>query len=343
VKRPTHFLAGILAALFLCLPVWADSDAISRLYNFTPNSTISSSQMNAELNQLVTKMNAKIGIGTTSTITGAKTFSSNITLTATPSAGGHVVTKSYVDGRYPTGYHGSAAPIWVSNTTFTVAFVRERDGTDAKNIAVTGSTTVDISTNGLNGLDTGSVAANTFYYLYAISKADASLPGLILSTVNESASGTITLPATYTLKRQLPFWVLTDSASHIITFSVGAGWPRQPYIWYRTIQTLWTGSGFNSSIVESTPSFSGGTATITNSYIPPICKRAVANFVTSAGSYSVLSITPHSASDLTFFAFPGAGNQVQEIPAASSWDVTQAINNATVHIDFLAGIVTEVP
>jgi hypothetical protein len=94
--------------------------------------------------------------------------------------------------------------------------------------------------------------------------------------------------------------------------------------------------------VEVTPTFSTGSATITNSFIPSICGRTITNFVTSAGSLSVFSITPHSGTDLTYFHFSAAGNQLQEIPNASSFDVTQAVNNSAVHIDFLGGVVTGV-
>ena len=55
-------------------------DDIARLYTFLPDTTIESAKVNAELNQLITTTNTKVGRGTTETITGAKTFTANCTL-----------------------------------------------------------------------------------------------------------------------------------------------------------------------------------------------------------------------------------------------------------------------
>lgn len=53
---------------------------------------------------------------------------------------------------YPTGYRGSAPPVWASTSTFTMAYIRERDSLDANNITKATSTTVDMGTTGLNGI-----------------------------------------------------------------------------------------------------------------------------------------------------------------------------------------------
>jgi hypothetical protein len=53
---------------------------------------------------------------------------------------------------YPANVHGSAAPVYATSSTMTVASIAERDSMDAINIQKTSSTTVDIATTGLNGL-----------------------------------------------------------------------------------------------------------------------------------------------------------------------------------------------
>lgn len=53
---------------------------------------------------------------------------------------------------YPTGYRGSAPPVYASTSTFTVAYIRERDASDLYNITKATSTTVDMGTTGLNGI-----------------------------------------------------------------------------------------------------------------------------------------------------------------------------------------------
>lgn len=229
-------LLALFFAVILAVPQgFAASDDISRLYNFTAGDTIQSSQVNGELNQLVTTMNSKFGRGIANTLTGNNTFSgantfSGITTfsngttglkadtlseytgsagvtiqgvgsllkvdTITPKTAGGGVTFTeaikpsvtadptlakglvwfnstsnllkFYDGTttqtvgtlsaaaFPTGYHGSAPPVYASATTFTVANIRERSNDDTVNITKAGSTTVTTSTSGLSGCTIGS-------------------------------------------------------------------------------------------------------------------------------------------------------------------------------------------
>ncbi len=89
---------------------------------------------------------------------------------ADPSVSTQAATKGYTDTlvatTFPTGYRGSAPPVYASSTTFTVAFLRDRNSADDGNIAKATSTTVDITTTGLNGIArstanlTGTIAYN---------------------------------------------------------------------------------------------------------------------------------------------------------------------------------------
>lgn len=73
---------------------------------------------------------------------------------------------------------------------------------------------VDCTTVGLNGLDTGALAINTWYHVFAICKPFAALPGLIASTSLTAP----TYPAGYTLKRRIGSFK-TDGSGHIIAFT----------------------------------------------------------------------------------------------------------------------------
>lgn len=69
------------------------------------------------------------------------------------------------------------------DTIINVALGQARDSTNALDMELTAAVDVDISTNGLNGLDTGSAANNTLYYLYIIADQTGYNPtGCILST-----------------------------------------------------------------------------------------------------------------------------------------------------------------
>lgn len=62
------------------------------------------------------------------------------------------VTLSALSTAYPTGFRNSAAPVYASTTTFTQAYIRDRDSSDSANITKNTTTTVDITTTGLNGI-----------------------------------------------------------------------------------------------------------------------------------------------------------------------------------------------
>lgn len=85
-----------------------------------------------------------------------------------------------------------------SNTTVAVAatYVTVSNGTSTLTVPV--SATCDLGTNGaVNSLDTGTIAANTWYYMYAIS--DGSTNGTLASTSSTSP----TMPSGYTYKARI--------------------------------------------------------------------------------------------------------------------------------------------
>ena|GEM_PF-6004743 len=69
-----RILTLIILFIFPCISL-AASDDIARLYNFSAGTTIQSSQVNAEFNQLVNTSNTKAGRGVNNTMTGNNTFS----------------------------------------------------------------------------------------------------------------------------------------------------------------------------------------------------------------------------------------------------------------------------
>lgn len=68
--------------------------------------------------------------------------------------------------------------------------------------------TVDSAVVGLNGLDAGAFGASQTWHLFVISKADGSVPGLLLSQSPTAP----TFPATYTLKRLIMSYKLTSGS-----------------------------------------------------------------------------------------------------------------------------------
>ena len=159
----------------------------------------------------------------------------------------------------PAGYRGTANPVYASTATLTVPYINDKDSTALINIYKSTTTTLNMATNGLNGLDTGSVAINTFYYLYSVTNGTTT--GIMASTVDESTTGTLSnANYAYTGKRQLQFAFLTDGSGNIIPFYAV---PESGYVGFRDNQfscgTI-PGSGENTSYTAITavnvPSFS---------------------------------------------------------------------------------------
>lgn len=87
-----------------------------------------------------------------------------------------------------------------------------RDDTNAVDIVVGSTLTIDFGTTGANALDTGAKANSTWYHIYVIQKADGTKAGL------GSTSLTPTMPSGYTYKRRLGS-CRTDGSGNFLPFS----------------------------------------------------------------------------------------------------------------------------
>jgi hypothetical protein len=103
------------------------------------------------------------------TVTGPTTFSLNgSTGNAAYTSGGTVAQwqtfLSVEKATLPNRYRGTAAPVYASSSTFTVAFIEDRDSTNAVDILKNTSTTLDFTTLGLNGIAQSSNLTGTIAY-----------------------------------------------------------------------------------------------------------------------------------------------------------------------------------
>ena len=215
-----------------------------KLYTYTAGNANKASQVNAEFAALYandtalktkvdTLLSGGIEDGTSLTINSvfAGTPTSNLSIIAkrgssTDTAMRWNETLDYWEATNDgTGYfqigamnalaRNIANPVYASTSTFTIARGDAMSSTGTARMGHTASKTINIATAGVNGLDTGSEASATWYYLYMIGKADGTTD-YVLSVTNEAASGSITLPSGYTLKRQMPFAVRNDGSSNFL-------------------------------------------------------------------------------------------------------------------------------
>lgn len=205
------------------------------------------------------------------TLAGIKTFSSIPVLPASnPTTSNQATRMQFILDYGPYQMQGLKTA-YASASTITVAAgaCLSSDGTAL--LKNTATKTIDITTSGALGLDTGAEANSTWYYVYLIGKTDGTVSAL-MSVTNESVSGTITQPTGYTLKRQLPIAIRNDGSGNFIAFNI-ISWPHQTTIRYQIAYGAITGTLGNSVVLD------GGTATSFTdvnlaSYIPPISKLA---------------------------------------------------------------------
>jgi len=115
----------------------------------------------------------------------------------------------------------------------TIATGKCRDSTDINDITVSSALSVDNTVSGVGGLDTGSVAASTFYAVHVIadSRGYKSTAGLL------SLSGTApTLPVGYDMFRRLG-WVLTDGTSDNLPFDQRGNGSDKTMVYRQSIAT----------------------------------------------------------------------------------------------------------
>lgn len=148
-----------------------------------------------------------------------------------------------------------------------------------------GSLSIDFTTTGAGGLDTGSLAASTWYHCFVIGKPDGTTAGFA------STNLTPTLPAGYVYKRRLGS-VKADASARIIAFIQDGDdfWWKVPAadasgtlsIASRTLTTVSTPLGVNVKGVFGAELISGGGNTRVLLTDPDMPDTAVSNGAFSA-------------------------------------------------------------
>tara|TARA_Y100000310_G_scaffold147940_1_gene147212 strand:- start:449 stop:3943 length:3495 start_codon:yes stop_codon:yes gene_type:complete len=131
--------------------------------------------------------------------------------------------KAYVDSNQPMPKSHLAGMLTSNNGTdadhdLDIAAGECRDATDAYNITLSSSLTKQIDAawsvgTNAGGLDTGAVAADTTYAVWAIIRSDTDVVDALFSTSFTSP----TMPTNYDYKRLIGF-VITDSSSNLLGF-----------------------------------------------------------------------------------------------------------------------------
>jgi len=182
---------------------------------------------------------------------------------------------------------------WLSTTSFSVAAGQVRDSTNTNDITISSARTVIISASGLvNALDTGTIAASTMYYVYAIGSSLSDAPSGCLISLSASAP---TLPYNYDMYRRIGA-ISIDSGSHVRPFmQVGSGNGRE------MLYDPGTGPSTKGVVIPS--SGTGGSTSYVNlglliSLVPQLAIDCIID----------VAFTPNAANNVIFFAPPTIDN-----------------------------------
>lgn len=172
---------------------------------------------------------------------------------------------------------------FVSTTTMTVAAGKCSNSTNENDIVVglpvnvaatqtgvepvadgSGAVTINIAVNGAAGLDVGTIAASTFYAVYAIGDSNNVNPGSACISANLT---TPQLPYGYDMKKRIGY-IKTDGASHILPFRQdGVGLDR--WMWYDApiATSVTAGASATYAPVDASAGLPSATPTMVNWYV----------------------------------------------------------------------------
>lgn len=135
---------------------------------------------------------------------------------------------------------------WTADETFTIAAGACRDSNNVNDIVLSASVTVNNTTNGANGLDTGTVGASTMYAVYLIGDSTGYNDTAGIMSTDTSAP---LLPFGYDVSRRIG-WILTDATSDNLLFWQNGVGQQRTYYWDVAISELSAGASTTYASVD---------------------------------------------------------------------------------------------
>jgi len=172
--------------------------------------------------------------------------------------------------RKPAGYIDGLILEYVDAATIKINIGSCRDEDDSQNISLASSQNVALTTSGENGLDQGSEAGDTWYYVWIIYNPTTDTTSGLLSTSSTSPY----MPSGFTKKRRIGSF-RNDSASDILLFYCFGTGKERKYT-YDQNQTVLSGGSSTSYADVDCSSFVPGTSTLM--YLSGFCVRTGAVF-----------------------------------------------------------------
>jgi hypothetical protein len=206
---------------------------------------------------------------------------------------------------------------YASTTTLTISATSAivYDSSNNTRIVNSVSGTINCATTGANGLDTGSLANNTWYYGYIIYNATTATTALLASTSATSP----TLPSGYTFATKACTAFRTDGSATIIGFKqIGDNWQ---YV-----------VGSNLSAVRQMASGAAGstgtgatTAVSISSFVPTAIARTILGYLVQASNAVI------AAPNASYGAIQSTNAPPVSSPAAASVPFEWVVESTNVY------------
>jgi len=229
---------------------------------------------------------------------------------------------------------------WVSVNSISIGVGGTRDSTNVYTMTVPSLLTVDITSSGVNGLDTGSEATDTWYAVHVIGDTTEVVSPVGLLSLSATAP---TLPSGYNVFRRVG-WVKNDPSSNILRFTqVGLDRTRMyDYIVNETATRILTGGSATIYTTVATSSFVPTTSFKVTLHIEFKPKNAV-NSVTIIPKGASLAIGD-SIFDIALSATStGTHLTRKEIPTDANQDIEYAVTDNSDLLNLsVAGFVDEI-
>jgi hypothetical protein len=181
------------------------------------------------------------------------------------------ITNLINQGTLPNGYVTTPVPTYTSARVVNFNGIAAARTTDnVSNIVLASSSrNLDLNTTGANGLNTGTVANNTWYYVYLYQN------GYVASTTNNAT--TLTIASVSQKVVQLPLTLRTDGSANILPFVLEQWNGKTSSIRYRDTEET------SAYQILSGGTASSFTAVSCSSFVPPNSRVAFINVMASGG------------------------------------------------------------
>lgn len=176
--------------------------------------------------------------------------------------------------------------VYSSTTAVSLGSGQARNSSNIDDIVLSSAASISISSNGANGLDFGTIAASSLYYVYVIGSSNSAAASAGLISLSASAP---VLPYNYDMFRRVGA-ISIDSGSHIRPFiQIGKGIARE------MLYDPGTGPSTKGVVIPS--SGTGGSTSYVNlgiltSLVPQLALDCIID----------VAFTPNAANNVIFFA-----------------------------------------